>query len=88
MLYVVYCMLTGMVANIVPMRRLVSRLSPMFLQLRVGRCILLIRGPGALYLILKWWNSGQYFGLPVTRSVVQFSLQTLIHALSSCIVVI
>ena len=31
----------------------------------------------------EWWHSGQYFGLPVTRSVVQFQLRTLIYALSS-----
>ena len=32
---------------------------------------------------LEWWHSGQYIGLPITRSVVQFQLRTLIYALSS-----
>ena len=31
----------------------------------------------------EWWHSGQYFGLPITGSVVQFPLRTLIYALSS-----
>ena len=33
--------------------------------------------------VLEWWHRGQYFGLPITRSVVQFPLRTLIYALSS-----
>ena len=32
---------------------------------------------------MKWWHSGQYFGLPITKSVAQFPLRTLIYALSS-----
>ena len=32
---------------------------------------------------MEWWHSGQYFCLPITRSVVQFPLRTLIYALSS-----
>ena len=32
---------------------------------------------------VEWWHSDQYFGLPITRSVVQFPLRTLIYALSS-----
>ena len=31
----------------------------------------------------EWWHSGQYFGLPINRSVVQFPLRTLIYALPS-----
>ena len=31
----------------------------------------------------EWWHSGQYFGLPITRLVVEFPLQTLMYTLSS-----
>ena len=32
---------------------------------------------------IEWWHCGQYFGLPITKSVVQFPLRTLICKLSS-----
>ena len=34
-------------------------------------------------LSMEWWRSGQYFDLPITRSVVQFPLRKLIYVLPS-----
>ena len=33
--------------------------------------------------LAEWWHSGLYIGLPITRSVGQFPLRTLMYTLSS-----